>query len=196
MTHPMIDGYAEDVSVDDILGEYVPPTHKVNVLTRADLQQRLEDLEAELKAASRSTTLDSGVGGVLERIAEVEREAEPFVREFVFQSIGNKAWSDLMAEHPPKKSHREVGLGYNGDTFPPAAVAASCVKPSGMTEKNATLLMEGWSVGQWAELWTGCLKANGKVSGVPFSAAASVLRRDSEPNSTIAPSEASPTASS
>ena len=188
MSHPMIDGHAQGVSVDDILGEYVAPTHKVRVLTRSDLQQRLDDLEAELKKASRGTTLNTGAGAIAEQIRAVEQEAAPFVRDFVFQSIGNKPWSDLMAEHPPKsKRDRDAGAEYNTDTFPPAAVAASCVEPEGMTVKNATLLMERWSVGQWTALWTGCLVANGKVTGVPFSAAASAHLPDSEPSSTIAP---------
>ena len=191
MSHPMIDGHPQEVSVDDILGEYVAPTHRVKVLTRSDLQQRLDDLEAELKQAAKGSTLDTGAGQIAAQIREVEQEAAPFVREFVFQSIGNKPWSDLMAEHPPKsKRDRDAGAEYNTDTFPPAAVAASCIQPEGMTLKNATLLMERWSVGQWNTLWTGCLIANGKVTGVPFSAAASVHLRDSEQSSTTAPNGA------
>ena len=193
----MTDEAAQDVNVEDILGEYIAPTHRVEVLVRSDLQQRLDDLEAQLKRARRSSTMDNaGATYIARQIAEVQEQAKSFVHDFVFQSIGNKAWSDLLADHPPKKRDRDAGLDYNSDTFPPAAVAASCVQPSGMTAKTAQRIMEQWSVGQWNTLWTGVLAANGKVTGAPFSAAASALLHDSEQNSTTAQPEASHTASS
>jgi hypothetical protein len=107
-------------------------------------------------------------------------------------------WANLMVKHPPTKEQRKENprLDHNPETFPLAAMAASCVEPSGATvESFQRLDASGVPSAVFDELWVTCLDAN-LGAGIPKSAAAGVIRRLSGRSATTPAPAASPDPSS
>lgn len=177
-------------TIDDVLTDITPKTKRVRVCLRGDLLQQLDDLDVELQQAvleDRTQNRAPLAPQIADRIAAVRREAEAAEVEFVFQAVGRRAWSDLMVANPPTPEQQaevaERGGRYewNPETFPMAAVAASCVEPTGMTVEKVEQLYARLNDGQWLRLWKeGCLGANVTGTDIPFSAAAYAVRRVSE----------------
>lgn len=174
-------GAGQAVSLDSVLAGITPKVVRAKVCLRGDLIDTLERLEADYRQALAD---DDNLGGeaaakLAERIAEVQAEAEQASVEFVFHAIGQRPWADLIAEHPPTPEGKKNGEQFDPKTFPFAAVAASCVQPTGVTFAGVEKLYEKVNFGQWQALWGACLEANIGTVSVPRSAAASVTRRRS-----------------
>lgn len=168
------------VSLDAVLAGITPKVVRAKVCLRGDLIDELEQLEAEYRRLSQSDDLSGGPAeDVADRIAVVQSEAEQSSVEFVFHAIGQRPWADLIAEHPPSPDGKKNGEQFDPKTFPFAAVAASCVQPTGVTFAGVEKLYEKVNFGQWQALWGACLEANIGTVSVPRSAAASVTRRRS-----------------
>lgn len=170
------------LSIDEVLAQARPKTTTVRVCLRGDLLGQHEALERELAEARRldeSENRHAEAPGVARRLQELEAEIDKAQVQFTFEAVGQKAWTDLGAEHPPTEADREVGLEFNGRTFPVAAIAASAVEPK-MSVEQAQQLFTRLNFGQWRVLWGGCLAANVEGTDVPFSAAASAVLRGSE----------------
>lgn len=194
-------------SVDEFLADYRPVTKAVRICARGDLLAELERLESELAAArERDQASDSLAEGgeaiaVAHKIAELQGEVRAHEREFVVQSIGDRAWSDLVAEHPPKKERnkskpdRSREMPWDPEAFIPAALAASCVTPK-LSIAQANKLIDRLSGGQLRKLIDAVILVNGGSDDIPKSAAGFVLQRSSEPNSRIASRSESPGLSS
>lgn len=120
---------------------------------------------------------------VARRVVELTKLAHESEIEFVFTSIGSKAWRDLVAKHPPTDVMRRQGADFNTETFPIAAMAAACVEPAGATVEKFTRLAETISQGQWNQLWAACHAANAGPADVPLSAAAYAIARRTETSS-------------
>lgn len=86
------------------------------------------------------------------------------------RSIGQRAYDDLLAEHPPSRKQKDNGDSYNMDTFCPALIAASMVAPE-ITKEEATELWtsEAWSRGELSELFFACVEVNNKGLDIPFT---------------------------
>jgi len=96
---------------------------------------------------------------------------------FRFRGIGRLAWRRLLDEHPAtdeqQQQHRAAQLergvmpsqvtklGWNADTFPPAAIAATCVEPK-ITEAQARKLWDSpaWNDGELDKLFSAVLLVN------------------------------------
>lgn len=109
--------------------------------TRAQDPDRYADQEQKYNAAK-------------ERLKKAEKAAEEDAIEFVFKSIGRKAYDDLVAAHPPTdKNRKEIEkqggdpdqMAWNPDTFPAALIAASIVKPDLTGEQ----VQEMWESDDW-----------------------------------------------
>lgn len=114
--------------------------------------------QAEADAKKEPGMLDSGGPPVQELRDEIKAKT----RRFVFESIGKRAWRDLLAEHPPTKEQRAslgMALDHNPDTFPPAAMAATCVEP-GMTAEQAQWFYDEFPIGVVERVWNAVLLAN------------------------------------
>lgn len=181
--------------VDEFLGGLTPRTVSVRVCSRRDLLEEHKRLEAELGEVSR--TGGRGLEGNPEaerlalRLHDLEGEIEGAQREFVFRSIGARAWSDLLAKHPPSREHKKVapGIDYDPDSFPAAAVAASAYEPE-LSLQQARQLEEVLTVSEWAALWGAALNANIGGDDNPKSlAAGSILRRKERSGTTAATGE-------
>lgn len=157
-----------------VLAKAQPRQETVRLCLRGDLIHDHRQLQDELAEAERLDAMSNEpdlAPEVAQKIVDLEVQIRAEEVEFTFQSIGRRAWSDLMAQYPPSKAEQRIGAEFNED-FISAAVAASCVEPQ-MSLDDARLLEEAVTVGQWAELWQACVLANGGSGSVGESKAAS-----------------------
>ena len=186
----------------EVVAQSKPRTETVRLCLRGDLLARHEQLEQDLARArelDEATNEPDTAPAIAREIKALEAEIREAEVPFVFESIGQSAWSDLLAEHPPTKEEREAGLDHHPDTFCIEAVARSMVDPDpgeGDAALEAVMSMFGppmrLNQTQFIQLWTGCYKANmggGKAPGE--SSAASAVLRLSEQSSTTAAHAAS-----
>lgn len=192
-------------SIDDVLDAHRPVTRSVRVVVDGQLLGDLDRLEEQLAEARRQDdrlNRPPQAPAIAEQIRQLRDRANTEAVEFTFEAIGRKAWSDLQAQHPPTDEQiaegRDDGIrpDFNPETFPAAAIAASCVEPSGMTVEKAQRLLDGWTVSQTRKLWSACLSANIGGADIPFSEGAYDVLRRSGGSSTTAPLEVSPDPSS
>jgi hypothetical protein len=174
-------------SIDDILATTENPAYvrvaTARVLLRQDLAARHEELDAQLTAAMEADGRLTGIGdapqspAVAEQVRALEAEMESLTVPFRFRALSKRVWSDLIAQHPPTKDQTRAHpqLDHNPETFPVAAVAASCIDPA-MTLEQAQRLETSLNQSQWGRLWAACLDANVGVDA-PKSVAAGMLRR-------------------
>jgi hypothetical protein len=116
------------------------------------------------------------------RVKELAEQVRGKSRTFVFEGVGWGRWRDLLAKYPqaPDQSeafaravqlgfmpHAVENVGYDAETFIPAAIAASCVEP-GVTVEEATAFLEKMPAGVIDRLWGAVLEVNLAGSDDPF----------------------------
>lgn len=191
-------------SIDEILAVAEDPAYVRVVTARVPfIRQELRDEHAEL-ARLLPTLVSDDINdhpqrqSTAERLAAIEAEIEANTVEFRFRSIGIQAWADLLGKHPPTRAQQAGGrrLDHNEVTFPPAAIAASCVEPV-MTVDDVKRLRqsEAFDVDAWSRLWDACVRANVAEPVPKAPLAGLILHRNGESATTAAPT-ASPAPSS
>lgn len=158
---------------DDVLTAAKPHQRTVTLVMDGALEDERTRLEDKLSKAEdgdkRAETVDyqPQAPAIARQILDLQKRAKESKVEFTFQSIGRRAWSDLVAKHPATKAQIDLAqeldrepLDYDIDTFPIAAMAASLVDPKGVNEDKLRRLEERLSEGQWRRLWVACLGAN------------------------------------
>lgn len=96
----------------------------------------------------------------LDEALEAQNEEVVWCR---FRSIGRKAYDRLIDEHPPTDKQKEEAAEagnpapYNGETFAPALVAASCVEPK-MTVEDAKEIFEEWNQSESFSLFMAAMR--------------------------------------
>lgn len=143
----------------------------------------------ELRAKRDTVDISDEQRELADRVIELEAQMEAAVVEFRFKGIGHRAWQDLVRDHPPTKEQlgRNKDLDMNPETFPHAAIAASCIDPVMTVAQVNELEQMPWvDVAAWMALWTTCLRANVGQSVPKSTAAGLILRRNgaSEPRLT------------
>lgn len=168
----------EPFDVDALLASAAPRTREVRVCARGDLVDRHAHLVSQLaaleKAHTGSLAGNPEVQAVSAEIVAVEAEQEASTLTFHLTSIGRRKWAGILADHPPRK--QDKGMGYNPETFPPAAVAACCTSPA-LSEDQAVRLTEKLPEGEWGKLWVTCLNLNLSETPHPKLGAATELAR-------------------
>jgi hypothetical protein len=165
----------------------------------SDLAKAKEALLEDTEPANEPT-----LGGVSatsearERVAELTEQIRAKTRIFVFEGLGWGPWRALMAKHPPAPDQAETfaravqlafmphaveNIGYDAETFVPAAIAASCVEP-GITEAEARRLLDSAPPGVLERIWTAVLEVNLAGGSDPFAGMASVGNSDAARPST------------
>lgn len=180
-------------------------TATVRMLLRQDLARQHADLEAELLATRQDDESHNRTPlapTIAKRIVELEQEMEAAKVEFVFRSLPRRDWVELIAKHPPTKAQlkaiadattdvfKRTTLEFNPDTFPTAAIAASCVDPD-MTVGDVDRLERALSDSQWAQLWSKAIEVNVGSSDPKASRVAGLILRLSEQSGTTAALEES-----
>ena len=158
----------------------------------------LEHLISQSIGNSDSLAGPSDVTAMAEALKELEQRIEDKTRIYRFRPLTPRRWRALKAEHPPKKQHRDMGLDFDAETFPPAAIAACSVDPK-LTVSEAQEIEDdpSFSSGDFDLLWQGVLNANlGVLSDTPKSELATAILRMSAASSTTAARGESPEASS
>lgn len=145
--------------LDSWLAEAKPATAEVPVCFDRDLVQRFEVAQAELDAKTEEGMLDGPPVDLVAKVDGLKAEVAQKTRTLVFQNIGYQEWERLRAEHPPREEDEKQGLNHNGDTFPIAATAASCLVP-GMTLEQATKLYETMPASVCVRVYSAVMKVN------------------------------------
>jgi hypothetical protein len=166
-----------DITKQATLPEVVVPVCVAGELIaeHGRLDAELEEVETAEIGSRKLGGTSAEADGLRNRIRKLEADIKAQTHGFVFRALKKNAWRDLMEEHGPRKG-KERQERWNPNTFPPAAVQASCVSPAGMDDDEAFRAFwdEAINDGQRDELFRGALKANEGTLSVPFSASASV----------------------
>lgn len=120
----------------------------------------------------KATSLD-----LLKKKKPVTREVTVVVQEddgetvevsLVFQSMGSKAYDDLVAKYPPTEKQKKEGLTYNIEKFAPALVAECCVEPE-MSLDDAKEIFESdsWNRGELMMLFFAAVEVNTRGHDLP-----------------------------
>jgi len=89
---------------------------------------------------------------------------------FVFQSIGRPNYDKLVDKHKPTKEQKREGQTFNGETFPPALVAASCIDPEMTVEEASDMFADpDWNGAELARLFQSAVDANTETGDIPLS---------------------------
>ncbi len=158
----------------EVMAVAKPREATVRLCLDQSLNSEHERLEEALDAARKgpdTTSMSEPVKGyaIAQQITELEARSEAAKVTFVLRALGHKAWSDLLAAHPPEDP--EVST-FNLLTFPPALIAACSLDPIMSEEQVSTELFEVLNWGQRNLLFNTAFAANTGVD-VPFSLAAS-----------------------
>lgn len=187
------------MSLEDVKARRRRRRAEARILLDQTLGAEHERLDAELQAAVKTSgSITDSPLAAAEALQAFEADVADQEMVLVFESIGHGAWTDLIATHPPTREQLKAnkGLDHNPETFPIAAVVASCVETrnpdgTGLDVETATFLFVDLEEAEWLKVWTACLDANLGASERPKSQAASVVLAMSERFSTTAPSEES-----
>lgn len=185
-----------DFTIDDVIDAASPVERVVPLCVAGKLVAEHERLVEELANTPPPQRLGSkGPHHELsEAIATLEAEMTKRTFPFRFRALTPKAWSDLIAAHPDKSAKR---LAFDPDTFPTAAISATCVEPAGMDDPvKAAALLDQLSTAQQNLLFDAAWDVNATVPKGPSSSSGFDALLDYAKSFGSATSEASPEASS
>lgn len=152
---------AEAVSIDDVIGSASPVERIVKVCVAGHLSGEYERIRADIDDANQASlerlSGNADTSALRKELDEVAEKMRAQTFTFRFQAVSPKKWSDLIAEHPDKDGDRL----FNPETFPTAAIAATCVEPTGMdAPEKVDALMEKLSPAQQSDLFDGAWMVN------------------------------------
>lgn len=176
------------MSVDDLRKAFQPRRVECRVLVDGSLLDRHAALEAELQRAIREDVELNRIAvapALTEQIRALEDEIEAKQATFVMSNVGRGRWLDLLSRHQPSREDAAQGLDFDPRTFPPAAVALSCVEPE-LTLEDAEWLFDALDLAEWSRIWNACLEANLGREARPKSLVAIAAARTNGKSSTIA----------
>jgi hypothetical protein len=164
------------------------PERTVDLCLRGDQVADFQALEAELDAAriAAGDSLDDGSGDIVERmeaIRELMRENTYPVR---LRALPGREFRKLKAQHPvPRTDDGEVdtaasrGFDFNPDTFFEPLIRVSMIDPEIVSAADWDEMYGRLTDYQLDELAVACLSLNRTGVDIPFSLAASKMKRTS-----------------
>jgi hypothetical protein len=182
--------------IEDVLSRTKPARRSVPICLDGSIAERVDGLERVWLDAvkyDREHNAPDTAPAIRDQIEALRAEADAATIEFTVEALGSTAWRRLVAEHPPPDDDLE-GWRWDPVSFPPVAVAASCLDPK-MSEDQAYALADRLSDGQWGKLFGAVLHVN-VGDDIPKFALGTDDPPTSEPRSTTAPHEGSLTESS
>lgn len=160
------------------------------------LVSALEEAIAELEQVQKQEGMLEPPLRLQEKVNDLRTRVEKKTHTIVFEAIGRQPWRVLLGDHPPTEEQKREGADHNPDTFPYAAMAASCSDP-GLTIEQAEWLGTALPPLKFEEVWATCLAANVRGADEKKAlASASPLRTEkrSRPPSSSGSPEASSSA--
>jgi len=169
-------------TIDEVFAFATPVTRTVELCLAGELQAEWEELDRKRTRLLQASPGDSLIGGagseelrkVEKRMEDLRKRMEKATVTFKIRGLPKRRWSDLCAQHPPRKEDTEAGRDYNAETLPVAALAECCVEPKMTREQAERLIDEVLTQAQWDELWFAVLRANNFKIDVPKSVSSSV----------------------
>lgn len=152
-----------------------PSVKRVPVVFDSEIAEEFNELNLEVTNAKedmemnpRNKELRTKYFDLKEKLDALLPKVEEQTVEFVFRSIGRARFDEVMESCPPtdkqlndaKKKGEDVPL-WNGDTFPPALVAACIVEPE-LTEDEVFEIWEDedWNHAEVLSLFMAALEVN------------------------------------
>ena len=175
-------------SFTDLLKGAKLPEASKPICLRADLTAEFEAAERELdllrKQPRQTDSLAGSPAGLLvRRIEELQQEMTAATYTFRLRALPKSRWRALVAAYPPRKDDKgeplaeDAQIGVNREDFLDALIKVSVIAPV-MTEEQWTELLETITDRQYSDLCDEAWFLNRGEVSVPFSRAASLLKRD------------------
>lgn len=170
----------------DLLAEARLPESTIEICLRGDLVAEHEQAERDLEQAEKATTdslAGNGTAEIAERIEALEAEMRASVYTFRLRALPKPRWRALCAEHPPRRDEDgsilpEDRPGVNAETFFDAIIRACLVDPE-LTDDEWAQLADALTDRQFDDLFDAAWGLNRREVDIPFSRAASRMRRAS-----------------
>jgi hypothetical protein len=181
------------VSIKEKIAKARLPQRTIQICLNGDLVAEHEEAERELEQAQRNpgnSLAGSGAAAIAERIEALEAEMRESTETFVLRALPQKpnplddrpTWRELLDRHAPRRGddgeivEADKGLMLNTETFYEDLIKVSVVSPE-MDETDWEGLLSVLSNAQYGELSMGSWLLNRGVVDIPFSLAASRMRR-------------------
>jgi hypothetical protein len=154
----------------DRLKKKKPARKEVLVVLDDDLTEAFEAADKKVKGLVAAGHKDDSTELVEAKAARDEAKAalDEATVTLVFQSIGRKAYEELVTGYPPSEEQKtlakELGEeepGFHAEEFPPALIAACCVEPK-MTVEDAREIFDEWNTSETMTLFLAAIEVCNK----------------------------------
>jgi hypothetical protein len=167
-----------------MLAEAKLPERTVMICLRGDLAAEHEHAERELAEAAKTASdslAGSGVGEIADRIDALEGQMREHSYEFRLRALKRPDWRALVDQHQPRKGDDGLvvptdRIGVDVSTFYDAILRACLVDPE-LTDEEFAQLLDSITDRQYDELTEAAWALNRKEVDIPFSRAASEVKR-------------------
>lgn len=177
-------------SFTDLLKGAKLPEASHPVCLRADLTAEFEAAERELELIRKQprqtdSLAGSPAAGLIRRIEEIQQDMTAATYTFRLRALPKSKWRALVASYPPRKDEKgepvadDVQIGVNREEFLDALIKVSVIDPE-MTEEQWADLLDTITDRQYSDLCDEAWFLNRGEVSVPFSRAASLLKRDTD----------------
>jgi hypothetical protein len=174
-------------SYKEMIAESRLPERTVPVCLRGDLFADFQALEAELEKARDVSpdSLDDGTGELLERMEAVRALMRENTYPVRLRAMSGPDFRALKAKHPARYDDGELhpddrGFDFNTETFFAPLLRVSIIDPELVSKDDWEEFVEGITDYQFTELSVTALTLNRGRVDVPFSLAASTMKRSSD----------------
>ena len=147
----------------DRLNRKKPLTREVKVYMEPDLVDAVMEAEAQCQIAALQERPAEEQALLKSVYDEAVAAAEECVELMRFQSIGRKAYEDLVNEYPPTEEQLAEAVAegaatppYDGDVFPAALIAATCTSHE-LTVEDVLGWIDEWNALEVLELFQAAL---------------------------------------
>jgi hypothetical protein len=170
------------------------PERTVQLCLRGDLVAEFEALDRELAEAEKTVSnslAGNGTGDLLDRMDALQAQMRESTATVRLRAMPKPAFRALVQSHPPRRDPEtnemvdaDKFLGVNGETFFDALIRACWVDPV-LDDADWQQLVAVLSDRQYDELSDAAWSVNRSEVDIPFSPAASRMRRASADESNL-----------
>lgn len=163
------------------------PERTVQICLRGDLAAEHEALERQLELAEKqaiNSLAGNGAADLAEQIEALQDQMQASTYPFRFRALPRPQFRQLVNAHPPRRNEQneiveeDQFILVNSETFFDAMIRACLVDPE-LDEQGWADLAESLTDHQYSELSNAAWGINRREVDVPFSLAASRMRRGS-----------------
>lgn len=170
-----------------ILASAKLPERTVQICLRGDLVAEHEEAERQLEQAQKAagdSLAGNGAAAIAEQIERLEAEMREASYPFRLRALPRAQWRALVGDHPPRRGDDGEIIDadralVNTETFYEAMIRACLVDPELTDEQWQELVDEHLTDRQFDDLSETAWRLNRHEVDVPFSRAASRMKRAS-----------------